>query len=155
MLTKESIVGLVPKKQQPLITDGLVDRINAIATDPLIATEFKENFVSYVSVMQQGKYSMDEYKNAVHFVTQKLLGNKDIDAYISVFPERYQRLLDNGVERNKMSPYVSAYRKNKLVAANGKWYTIACGNPQVPTDYKSVCLPLRNSFAGFLRTEIG
>ena len=107
----------MPKKQRALITDGLVDRINQIATDPLIAEEFKENFISYITVIQQGKYSMDEYNNAVHFVTQKLLGMTDIEAYIVVFPDRYSRLRENGVERNKISPYVTAYKQNKIVVA--------------------------------------
>lgn len=53
--------------------------------------------------------------NAVRYVSYKLMGYSDIDAYIITFPERYQKLIDAGVSRNDASPYVSAYKKNALV----------------------------------------
>lgn len=115
MLSYEQLIELVPKKQKNLVSPELVETINAVASDPLIADNFKQNFITYMSVINTGKYSMEEYKSAVQFVTLKLLGSSDIDAYMRTFPDRYRRLRENGLDRSQISPYVSAYRKNKLV----------------------------------------
>lgn len=117
MLTQEQVQNLVPKKQRDLVSEELIDKINSVAADPLVADQFKENFITYSSVMQSGKYSIEEYKNAVHFATHKLLQSKDIDAYAKVFPDRFQRLIDKGLDRSSISPYASAYKNSKLVVA--------------------------------------
>ncbi len=117
MITYNQLIELVPKKQRSLVSEEFVDKINAVASDPLIAENFKENFITYMNVVSTGKYSMEEYKSAVQFVTHKLLQASDIDAYMRTFPDRYHRLIENGLNRSQISPYVSAYRKNKLVVA--------------------------------------
>lgn len=117
MLDKSDIVKLVPKSQKSLVSDELVDKINTVATDPVISEEFKYNLVTFSNVLQGGKYSINEYKEAIHFVTCKLLGDPDIDAYMKAFPERYNRLEEQGLDRRRISPYVAAYKKNKLVNA--------------------------------------
>ncbi len=117
MLTIEEVRDLVPKKKRNLVSEELIDRINQVAAEPLIADQFKENFITYSNIMQTGKYSIDEYKNAVHFVTHLLLESKDIDAYKRVFPDRYKRLEENGLDRSSISPYATAYKKSKLVTS--------------------------------------
>ena len=117
MLTTEQVANLVPKNKRNLINDELMDKINTVASDPLMSEEFKANFLTYSNVMQQGKFSVIEYKSAVHFVTCKLLGDLDVTAYIKVFPDRYERLLGQGLDRSSISPYVSAYKNNKLITA--------------------------------------
>lgn len=115
MITLEVLKGVTPKKQRGLITQDLVDTINSWNEDPRLMDSFKENVLSYINVIQDGKYKIQDYVNAVRFVSYKLLGYSDIDAYAITFPDRYQRLLDDGVARADMSPYVAAYTKNKLV----------------------------------------
>jgi hypothetical protein len=115
MMTLEVIRDLVPRNQKSTITEELIDRLNDINSDPLLMDSFKENFVSYIGVLKSGKYSVEEYKAATQYVSHKLLGDSDIDAYAKTFPDRYQKLIDAGKNRDEMSPYVSAYKKNKLV----------------------------------------
>lgn len=118
-----SVQALVPKAQRSMITQEFVDKLNNIQIDGSELEAFKENFVSYLSVLKDGKYKMDDYINAVRFVTSKLLGNSDIDAYIATFPDRYDRLAEEykekGLEFKKdcAAPYASMYKKNKLVMA--------------------------------------
>ena len=113
MLPVEAVKKLVPKAQRTLITQDYLDRIEASVTDPMIADAFKENFISYLNVLSQGKYKMEDYINAVKYVSYKLLNYSNIDAYAATFPDRYQRLVDNGQEQ--IDAYCSMYNKNKLV----------------------------------------
>ena len=116
MITHEELINMLPRHKRSLLTSDFVDKINEIAQNPEYGDEFKQNMITYMEVLNGGKYSLNDYKNAILFVTQKLLGASDIDAYARTFPERYQRLLDEGLDRDRMSPYVTAYkRSNKLV----------------------------------------
>ena len=112
MISLESVKKLVPKTQRSLITQEFADKLEASVKDSLIAEEFKDNFVTYLNVLSKGKYKMDDYVNAIKYVSFKLLGYSNIKAYAATFPERYQRLVDEG---HQIDAFVSMYNKNKLV----------------------------------------
>ena len=109
----EAVKKLVPKGQRTLITQAFLDKLEASVSNPIVAETFKDNFISWLSVMQTGKYKMDDYISAVKYVSHKLLGKSNIDAYAATFPERYQRLKDEG--QTQIDAYCSMYNKNKLV----------------------------------------
>ena len=111
----EVLKDLSPKNQRGGITQDLVDKLNDWDSDPLLIGSFKDNMLSYIGVLKDGKYKVDDYMNAVRYVSYKLLGSSDIDAYAKTFPERYSRLLAEGLSRPQISPYTTAYKKNKLV----------------------------------------
>ena len=113
MLALESVRKLVPKNQRTLITQEFLDKLEASVSDSLVAEQFKENFVTYLNVLSKGKYKMEDYINAVKYVSFKLLGYSNINAYIATFPERYERLKTEG--QTQIEAFVSMYNKNKLV----------------------------------------
>ena len=113
MLELEPIKRLVPKGQRTLITQEFLNKVEASVNDSAIAEQFKENFITYLNVLSSGKYKMEDYINAVKYVSYKLLNYSNIDAYATTFPERYQRLVDQGQEQ--IDAYCSMYNKNKLV----------------------------------------
>ena len=108
----ESIKKLVPKAQRTLITEDFVTRLEASMKDSIIAEEFKDNFITYLNVLSKGKYKMEDYINAVKYVSFKLLDYSNVKAYAATFPERYQRLVEEG---QQIDAFVSMYNKNKLV----------------------------------------
>ena len=108
----ESIKKLVPKAQRTLITEDFVNRLEASMKDSIIAEEFKDNFITYLNVLSKGKYKMEDYISAVKYVSFKLLGYSNINAYAATFPERYERLVKEG---QQIDAFVSMYNKNKLV----------------------------------------
>lgn len=114
-LELEAVKKLVPKAQKTMITQEFLDKLEASAGNSLIAEQFKENFITYANVLSSGKYKMDDYINAVKYVSHKLLGKSNIDAYAATFPERYQRLKDEG--QTNIDAFCSMYNKNKLVMA--------------------------------------
>lgn len=113
MLQLEAVKKLVPKAQRTMITQDYLDRIEASVTNSEVAEQFKENFVTYLNVLSKGKYKMDDYISAVKYVSYKLLGYSNIKAYAATFPDRYQRLKDEG--QQQIEAFVSMYARGKLV----------------------------------------
>ena len=96
-----------------MITQDFLDKIEASVTNSEVAEQFKENFVTYLNVLSKGKYKMDDYISAVKYVSYKLLGYSNIKAYAATFPDRYQRLKDEG--QQQIEAFVSMYARGKLV----------------------------------------
>lgn len=113
MLSIETVKKLVPKSQRGLITQDFLDKIEASVQNSLIAEEFKNNFITYLNVLSTGKYKMEDYISAVKYISFKLLGYSNIDAYAATFPDRYERLKREGQEQ--IEAFASMYNKNKLV----------------------------------------
>lgn len=117
MLTIQQVEKALPTNLKSAVTQDLVDAINQSAADPLIAEQIKENFISYTHVLRDGKYKTEDYLNAVKYVSYKLMGHSNQDAYFKTFPQRYQALMAKGTTPKDVSAYVAAYAKGKLVNA--------------------------------------
>lgn len=115
MLTKELVERAVPATLKSSITQQLVDRINNATTDPIIAESIRENFIHYTGVLRDGKFKTEDYLHAVMYVSFKLLGDSNLQAYTKTFPQRYQDLLTKGTSSKDIAAYVAAYNKGKLV----------------------------------------
>lgn len=113
MLPIETVKKLVPKSQRGLITQDFLDKVEASVQNSLIAEEFKNNFITYLNVLSTGKYKMEDYISAVKYVSFKLLGYSNVNAYAATFPDRYERLKREGQEQ--IEAFASMYNKNKLV----------------------------------------
>ena len=51
----------------------------------------------------------------MRYVSHKLMGCTNIDAYTKTFPDKYQRFVAQGVAAKDIASYVTAYNKSKLV----------------------------------------
>lgn len=117
MITVQTLKQALPANTKLSVSQSLVDQLNAVTTDPILAGHIRENFVSYTNVLQDGKYTSDEYVNAITYCTYKVMGLTNKDAYINTFPQRHQQLVARGASSKDISAYVSAYHKGKLVMA--------------------------------------
>lgn len=113
----EAVKRLVPKNQRGMITPEFCEKVEKSVNDPVLAEQIKNNFISYLNVLSTGKFSMDEYLNAVKYVSFKLLNYTNRDAYAATFPDRWERMVKEGVEEKRMDAYVAMYNKSKLVVA--------------------------------------
>ena len=111
-LELEVVKKVLPRSHATMITQDFLDRIEHSIDNTEIAESFKENFITYSKVLQQGKYKIDSYVNAVKYVSYKLLGYSNIDAYAATFPDRYAKLKKSG---SNIDGYVSMYNGGKLV----------------------------------------
>jgi len=114
-LTKDMLTGAVPDKRfRRHITDKVVDLINSEA-DSELRRVFRDNALTYSSVLSTGKHSLTAYVNAVKFVSLKLMGDKSSVAYSKVFPDRYQNLIDKGASASYIASFADNYSKNSLI----------------------------------------
>ena len=117
LLTREEVQKALPPNLKSNATDQFVDHLNTIISDPIVAQEIRDNFISYSSVLRTGKFKTDDYLNAVVYVSHKLMGKTNEDAYAATFPTRYRQLVAANRSRQEISSYVSMYNKGKLVNA--------------------------------------
>jgi len=114
-LTVEQLKVALPDKLKKSINQELIDQINATLSDPDMFESYRDNLLSYTRVMADGRFKMMEYVNAVKYVSHKLMGATNIEAYTKTFPDKYQRFVTQGVSSKDIASYVTAYNKSKLV----------------------------------------
>ena len=115
MLTLQQVAHALPPNLKNNVTQQLVDNINNCVADPIMAEAIKDNFLSYTQVLNEGKFKTEDYLSAVMYVSFKLMGMTNQDAYARTFPARYRTLLNNGTSAKDISSYVSMYNKGRLV----------------------------------------
>ena len=115
LISIEQFKAALPTTMRKAINTELVDSINNTLSSSDELLNLRENLLSYSSVLQDGKYKIQDYINAVKYVSYKLLGNSNLSAYVKTFPDRYQILVSKGSTSKDISCYVAAYNKNKLV----------------------------------------
>ena len=115
MLTRDEVQRALPASLKSSATQTLTDQINNVIADPIIAEHVRNNFISYAGVMKEGKFKIDDYLRAVMYVSYKLMGHTNLDAYAKTFPKRYADLIARGAPSKDISAYVSVYHKGKLV----------------------------------------
>jgi len=116
VLTREQFVKVLPKGSKGKLTDGMLEEINELFQDQTLRENFRDNLLSYAGVMQDGRFKIQSYIDAVRYVSHKLTGASGIESYVKTFPDRYQRMLDDGMSTKTISSFSTAYGKTMLVA---------------------------------------
>ena len=114
-LTVEQFRQALPDKVKKSINQELIDQINTTLSDPDMYEAYRDNLLSYTKVMSDGRFKVTEYINAVKYVSHKLMGCTNIEAYSKTFPDKIARFTAQGVAPKDIASYVTAYNKSKLV----------------------------------------
>ncbi len=115
MLTKELMVRCMPPRFKGRLTDENVANINASLEDDEFRDAVKENLLGFSTVLNSPNYSIDEYVNAVKFITYTSTGDTNVKAWAKTFPDRYTRLMAMGTESKDINAHVRHFNKTKLV----------------------------------------
>ena len=115
VITIEQFKQALPDKVKKSVNQELIDQINTTLSDPEMYETYRDNLVSYTRVMADGRFKISSYVEAVKYVSHKLMGCTNIEAYIKTFPDKYNRFIQQGVSAKDIASYVTAYNKNKLV----------------------------------------
>ena len=113
-ITLDQVKRVLPKGVQGKLGQTMVDRINDLSCGENREL-YRENIIGYAGALRDGHHRMEDYINAVKYVTHKLMGDTNITAYTKTFPERYQAYLDKGYEKRHIDSVVSIFNKNVLV----------------------------------------
>lgn len=115
MLTVDDVKMALPSHMKSVVTQELVDKVNNAATDPIVAEQIRNNFLSYPKILQEGKFKIEDYLSAITYCSYKLMNLSNQEAYAKTFPDRYAKMIAAGKSAKDISSYVSAYHKGKLV----------------------------------------
>lgn len=116
-LTKESIVSALPEKAAKHVSSNLVDHINKLATEPETREYFRQNLLNYNTVLQEGKYTITAYVSAIMYVSYKMMGYSNIDAFARTFPDKMERYKKERKSQDEIHNFVSGYNRTKLVVS--------------------------------------
>jgi len=115
-LTFEQFSKALPQGLRKTVAPDIMAAVNSLTSgDDAFREAYKENILSYTSVLEQGKFKTTDYIIAVRYVSSKLLGHTNMESYITALPDRYQMMIDKGYSTNRISGHVAAYNKNILV----------------------------------------
>lgn len=114
-LTVAQFQQALPDKVKKSVNQELIDQVNATLADPEMFEAYRDNLLSYTRVMADGRFKVQEYISAVRYVSHKLMGATNIEAYTKTFPDKYTRFVAQGVQAKDIASYVTAYNKSKLV----------------------------------------
>lgn len=114
-MTSEQFKSALPLQLRNAVTPEVMQAVNQTLSCPESMELFKENLLSYASVLVEGRFKMTNYINAIKYVSFKLLGSTNISAYTKTFPDKVAGFKARGVTDKDISSYVSAYHKSKLV----------------------------------------
>lgn len=116
MFTLEELDSALPSGLKgKMLTPEIANTLNTVITDPQVAEQFRNNFISYTAVLKEGKFKLEDYMNAVIYVGFKLMGYSDKECYQRTFPDRYAELVAKGTSAKDVAAYVSAYNRGMLV----------------------------------------
>lgn len=114
-LTEEELLTALPRQLRKKVPSNLLDTINNISNDPYFNKTYKENFISYLKVLEEGTFNIFDYLKAVKYVSYKLMGYTNKDSWIRTFPDRYAKLIAKGASDKEIAANYTAYNKGKLV----------------------------------------
>lgn len=114
-LTIEQFKSALPDKLKKSLNQDLIDQINQTLSDPDMYEQYRDNMLGFASVMADGRFKVSQYIDAVRYVSHKLMGSTNIDAYGKAFPVRMSQYLANGTASKDIASYVTSYSKGKLV----------------------------------------
>lgn len=114
-LTIEQFQEALPEKMKKSVNKEIIDQINKTLSDPELYEQYRDNLLSYTRVMQDGKFKITQYLDAVKYVGFKLMGMTNQEAYNRAFPEKLARFMLQNVQAKDIASYVTAYNKSKLV----------------------------------------
>jgi len=114
-MTEEEFKDALPVEFKKSVNPTLMKQVNGILADPETMQYFRENLLSYTGVMKEGRFKTSQYINAIKYVSFKLFGDSNKDAYAKTFPEKMVYYKTVGTKAKDIASYSTAYNKTKLV----------------------------------------
>ena len=116
-LTLETVTSQLPAQQQLMVNEDTIAEINKLANDPDYGHEFLQSYMDHMNILAEApKNSHKQYLQAIKFFSLVEAGNSLTDAYIKVFPERFDaRRQMPGDKKEIMRGEASRYNNTKMV----------------------------------------
>lgn len=117
IIERDVLAQVLPKHMQKRLNAATVGELNRILTSVDERERFKDTFIGYTSVLMEGKYSIQQYIDAVKYVSYKHMGDTNLNAFKKTFPNKILRYKQDGKNVEQINSFVSGYNKTKLVTS--------------------------------------
>ena len=97
-LTLAELSSALPKHHRSKVTPQFLTTVNGMVTDPHEAEVFSKNMLTYADVLSSGAYKLTDYVNAVMFVSFKMVGLTNLEAYKRTFFAKYTDMVNRGYD---------------------------------------------------------
>lgn len=114
-ITMEEFKEALPGHVRKSINQEVLDIVNAGMADPEVLAVYRENVIGLATVLQEGRFKLSDYISAVKYVSHKLLGDNNIQAWAKTFPDRYNGMVQRGNSASEIASICSRYGSSKLV----------------------------------------
>lgn len=114
-LTVDVFRSVLPEKMKKSVNQQLIDSVNALLANPDEFENYRNNLLSFTKVLNDGRFKLSEYLNAVRYVGFKVQGDTNLEAFTKTFPDKIIRWTADGVAPKDQASYVTAYNKTILV----------------------------------------
>jgi hypothetical protein len=114
-LSEEEFKAALPPQMSKTVNPLLIMRINNVLDNSEEWEHYRNNLLDYTYILRDGKFTVEQYINAVRFVGFKVMGHTGDGAYRRTFPEKYEKWLADGVSSKTIASYVTSFNKSKLV----------------------------------------
>ncbi|MEE8598067.1 MAG: hypothetical protein V3S69_00845 [Dehalococcoidales bacterium] len=117
-LTLVTVQSQLTKQQKLMVNEETLADINKLARDDSYGEEFLESYLDHLNVLAEApRNTHAQYLNAVKFFSLVEAGNSLTDAYIKVFPERFEAAKRGNPQGDKelIRGNASRYNSSKMV----------------------------------------
>lgn len=114
-ITEDEFKAALPRALRSRVNTDVVTMLNDAINDPSASEQLRENLIGYNHVMRDGRFTIPEYINAVKYVSFKVMGTTNTEAYVKTFPKKYANFKVLGVDDKTIARYIVAFNKSKLV----------------------------------------
>lgn len=115
MISKEELVDALPPQMRKGMNDATYASLAVALSNPDELERFKENFITFTTALKDGKYSIQQYIDAVKYVSFKKMGMTNLESFKRTFPNKMKRYNAEGKSVAAINAFVSGYNSTKIV----------------------------------------
>jgi hypothetical protein len=115
VLSEKEFKSALPAQMRKAVNPLLIMQINNTLSNEEEWENYRDSLLDYASILQQGKWKLSSYLNAVRYVGFKVMGHTNKAAYKKTFPKKFERFIQENTSEKDISSYTSMYNKTKLV----------------------------------------
>lgn len=113
--TVQQLKQALPAKIGNRFNADILKQITELLNDKDMHMAYRDNLLSYTHVMKDGRFKLSNYIDGVKYISQKLMGKTNIEAFTATFPDKVNDWSSRQISDKDIAHYVSSYNKSKLI----------------------------------------
>lgn len=115
VLTYDDLTSVLSPRLAKSVPVSVIDNINTMLADPDMGEAYRDNIIGYQNILNEGRFKLQSYVDAVKYVSHKLRNLNNKEAYALTFPDKIADWDRRGVSNKDRDTYIHVYHHSKLV----------------------------------------